>query len=259
MRELGICLPGKIGDGLDEFLRIMAENGFTKTFVTQNADTERIAESVYRAGISFDTLHAPFGRRTNNMWLVGDEGDAALRELIDCLDACRRVGAPIAVVHLSSGQAPPPVTDIGRRRFTELVEYAEKIGVKVAFENQRMLSNIAWAFEEFKTDTVGFCWDTGHEFCFTGGRQYMPLFGDRLICTHLHDNFAKYDEDSHLIPFEGTTDFERVARQIRESGFCGTLMLEIIKERPAYIDTPVREYLERAARAAKRLRAMIEE
>ena len=258
MRELGICIPGNIGDDCDEFLRLMMENGFTRTFVTENADTPWIAERVHRAGISFDTLHAPFGARTNYIWQDGEDGEASKRELIHCLDVCVQVGAPIAVVHLSSGIKPPPVTDIGRRRFTELVEHAEKVGVKIAFENQRILSNIAWAFEAFETETVGFCWDSGHEFCFTPGRQYMPLFGDRLICTHFHDNHCVYNDDAHLIPFEGSSDFERVARQLRESCFGGTLMLEIIKSRPAYIDTPIDEYLERAGRAARRLRDMID-
>ena len=47
----------------------------------------------------------------------------------------------------------------------------------------------------------------------------MPLFGNRLICTHIHDNDCMYDHDMHMIPFDGAVDYDRVTRQIRESGF----------------------------------------
>ena len=101
-------------------------------------------------------------------------------------------------------------------------------GVQIAFENQRKLANIAWTFEEIEdAPNVGFCWDTGHENCFTPGRQYMPLFGKKLICTHIHDNNGVFDHDEHLLPFDGKLDFVRAARQIRESGFTGALVLEV--------------------------------
>ena len=80
MRELGICLPDSVGTECDEFLSLMQANGFTKTFVVESEKTPVIAEKVYRAGLSFDTLHAPFGKRTNNMWLEGD----AYRGIYNC-------------------------------------------------------------------------------------------------------------------------------------------------------------------------------
>ena len=91
----------------------------------------------------------------------------------------------------------------------------------------------------------------------------MPLFGDRLICTHIHDNEGVFNEDKHMLPFDGTLDFERVARQIRESGYKGTLMLEVLAgasdhyEGVSYQGVSPREYLRRAADAAKRLANMV--
>ena len=85
----------------------------------------------------------------------------------------------------------------------------------------------------------------------------MPLFGDRLICTHIHDNTAVYNEDSHFLPFDGACDFGYVAEAIRSSGYSGSLMLEVGCNGPCGQDDPL-NFLARAAESVKRLRAMID-
>lgn len=256
MRKIGINLDAFDGLTDDEYLREAAALGFSATFsgVYDEARQFSIAESCARCGIAYETLHAPFNH-INDIWLESDNG--LMDELKRSIDHCVIAGVPIAVVHLSSGLTPPSITDIGRVRFAGLVEYAAQKNVKIAFENQRMLANIAWAFETFKTDTVGFCWDCGHEFCFTPGRHYMPLFGDRLICTHIHDNTARFNEDKHFLPFDGACDFDYVAKTIRESGYTGSLMLEAGNQRHYAALTP-QEFLEKAAAAAKKLRVMVD-
>lgn len=265
MREIGINLHAIQGLTDQAYIRKIAELGFTATFSgVRDAKTQAaIAESCAANGVRYETLHAPFGH-INDIWLDCEGAEAMQAELKDCVDKCVLAGAGIAVVHLSSGQNPPPVTDLGRARFTELVEYADKKGVKIAFENQRKLANLAWALETFaNTDAVGFCWDCGHENCFTPGRQFMPLFSDQLICTHIHDNDCVFNEDKHMLPFDGGLDFDRVARQLRESPFGGTLMLEVMAGASAsyggrnYQGLSIEEYLQRAADAAHRLAEMV--
>lgn len=129
-----------------------------------------------------------------------------------------------------------------------------------AFENQRKLANLAWAMETFGPDSnVGFCWDCGHESCFTPGREYMPIFGKRLVCTHIHDNHGIYNGDDHMLPFDACMDFEKVARQIRESGYEGSLMLEVGPgAHEVYQNLTWEEFFERAAVAVKRLRDLVD-
>ncbi|MBQ8814705.1 MAG: sugar phosphate isomerase/epimerase [Lachnospiraceae bacterium] len=260
MRKIGIHLHAKSGLKLEEYIRTIKELGFETVFSGVQAREEmwKNAELLNKAGISYDTLHAPFGH-INDIWYAGDGGMEMYRELTDCIDVCCEVGAPIAVVHLSSGVQAPPPTDIGRGRFIDLVDYAAGKGITVAFENQRKLGNIAWAFEEFKeAENVGFCWDCGHEACFTPGREYMPLFGDRLVCTHIHDNNRDYDEDIHILPFDGKIDFAHTASQIRESGFKGALMLEVNGNGEYYREMSCEAFLIRAAEAIKQLRDMVD-
>ncbi len=264
MNKLGLNFVGSFGVSVDEFAGYMEQNGFEKTFSgmgESDAAIAKMAEDFARHGITYDTIHCPFSH-INDMWY--DEDNGMLAELKTAVDRSVIAGAPILVVHLSSGLTPPPPTDVGRGRFIELVDYATSKNIKIAFENQRMLGNLAWAFEQFPDDNVGFCWDTGHEYCFTPGRQYMPLFGNRLICTHIQDNNCQFDVDNHFIPFDGKIPFDCIAKQIKEVGYKGTLMFEVFPrfappKYESYQEYTAEQFIKRAGDAAKRIRDMIGE
>jgi sugar phosphate isomerase/epimerase len=219
-----------------------------------------MAEAFSAAGLRYESMHAPWNN-INAIWLDGEAGDAIAEYLISYIGVCARQGVPVLVVHLSSGDGAPPVSDIGRKRFDRIVNHAVRTGVKLALENQRKLANLAFLFELYeKCPAVGFCWDCGHEQCFAGGRRYLPLFGDRLLCTHIHDNFGKHNKDLHLIPFDGSINFSRAAAELRESGYKGTLTLEVLRENSSLYkkDTP-EAYFSKAFRAAVKLRDMIDD
>lgn len=261
MRDIGINLHACKGFSDEEYIKIIKDLGFNATF-TKVYEPERqckIAELCAKYGITYETIHAPFPFiGINGMWLYGFGGDKMLKTLKASVDNCVLAGVDTMVLHLSSGDCAPPPTKIGKRRFTELVEYATKKNVLIAFENQRKLGNITWAFETFKDcENVGFCWDIGHESCFTPGREYMPLFGDRLVCTHIHDNSGRYNDDGHLIPFDGQIDFKRKMAFLNEYNYTGSLMLEL-KARHNYDDITKEEYLKKAAEAVKKLSLMAE-
>ena len=263
--EIGINLKAVCDIPDDVFIPMIADLGFTAThdMARPREEMERLSALCAASGIRFDSLHAPF-HHINDIWLEGEDGDRMLDELKHCVDMCLVADSRVAVVHLSSGENPPGITDAGRGRFADLVEYSMKKGVHIAFENQRKQFNLAWAMETFGPDTgVGFCWDCGHESCFTPGQEFMPLYGDRLLCTHIHDNFGIYNDDRHMLPFDGVIDFHRVARQLRGSGFTGPLTLEVMAEKNSHYEgvnyqgMEPEEYLSRAAAAAKRLAAML--
>ncbi len=261
MRQIGINLGLWKGIEPEEAARKTKALGFDCVFTGVPAIKmiPKIRTALEENGLVWESMHAPFGH-INDIWLEGEAGDIMLRELFNCIDCCVLGGVGIAVVHLSAGDNAPPVTDIGRRRFAELVDYAATKEVTVAFENQRKLANLAWAMETFpEGSNAGFCWDCGHESCFTPGREYMPLFGKRLVCTHIHDNHGIYNGDDHMLPFDATMDFDRVARRIRESGYTGSLMLEVSPGKSEmYAGMSWDTYHERAAAAVKKLREMVD-
>lgn len=258
MRKIGINLYARKGLTLAEYIDYIKNLGFDSVFAMQRPTPVLVeaAELLAKAGMCFETVHAPF-REANDIWLEGEAGDRWLEVLLGGVDACTVVGAPISVVHLSSGQKPPCINELGRARLTKLVDYAASKNVSIAFENTRKIGMLGWALEEFEeAENVGFCLDTGHEACFTPGKELLPVFGDRLICTHIHDNNML--QDQHYIPFEGQIDFERVMSQIKKCGYEGSLMLEVMGTKPIYDDITDEEYLDRAAKAIKRLRDMID-
>ncbi len=259
--ELGInlyCYGEENELSLRKQAELMQENGFTKTFAMscENAVNEKDASLLLSCGIEFDTLHAPFNG-INNIWKKSDEGEEMLSKLIDGVDKCRVVGAKTLIVHLSSGIPAPRINDVGFSRFDRLMEHAEKKNIKIAYENQRFVANIAAVLEAY--NQAGFCWDVGHEQCFTGGRRYMPLFGDRVCALHIHDNHKEFNKDEHMLPFGGKIDFDYVARTLADYKYTGTLMLEVLRHNSHYYDeTSAEEYYKQAGKAAKQLNSMVE-
>ena len=261
MRKIAINLHAKKGLDTASYIKKMHEVGFDALFtdVPELSELKIIVNTLRECGMSYEMIHAPFDG-INNIWLTGEAGEHMLQRLMIAVERAAFAGCPIVVVHLSSGNTPPSITDVGRARFEQLVAYAAQKQVKIAFENQRKLANLAWAFEAFeKYPNVGFCWDCGHEGCFTPGKEYMPLFGDRLLCTHIHDNNCRPDEDEHMLPFDGRLDFGRVAKRLRESGYRGTLTLEVFASNSGQYDFITCEaFLQKAAMVIKRLRLMVD-
>ena len=261
MRVVGINYCNYYGLSPLEFAKAIKSLGFGATFTEydSNVAPEAFAKAFFETGIAWETIHAPFGG-INNIWLDNSDGDVILEKLKTTVDICAEFSVPTAIIHLSSGEKAPPVTDIGRARFSNLVDHAVKNNVTLAFENQRMLANIAWVFEEFSgIPNIGFCWDVGHEACFAHGREYMPLFGNKLVATHIHDNDALHNHDLHQLPFDGKLDFYKIARHIKSYGYAGTLMLEVFpKISGIYNSMKPTDVLIRAYDAISRLRDMVD-
>ena len=262
MRQIGINLNAKQGMTEQAYLDKVKELGFDAVFTGVPGSAERMAEignALEKRGLVWETMHAPY-KNINQMWLEGEGSEQMLASLLGGVDACHAAGVPILVVHLSSGNNPPPISEVGFVRYTRLLEYAAAKGVKIAFENQRKPDYLAWAFERFgRMPHVGFCFDCGHEGCFTPNVQFLPLYGDRLLCTHIHDNNCMKDQDLHVLPFDGRMDFGRIAAQLRATQYKGPLTLEIHATNSNKYDfMTVQAFLEKAAMSIKRFRSMVD-
>ena len=243
---------------IDRQIELMRQNDFKNTFMLSDCAelTDETIGKLRTADITLATLHAPF-RGINEVWRQGESGDKVLEGLLDGVRKCEKYNIPVLVVHLSSKYPPPMITDIGVQRFKRLMEVAKASDIIIAYENQRCLSNIALALEQF--ENARFCWDTGHEGCFTSGWEYMPLFGDKLATVHIHDNFGVKDSDDHLLPYDGTLDFGKVTKYIAKANYDGCIMLEVFRGNSnQYDDITDEEYYARAAVAANRLANEVE-
>ena len=243
-RKLGIiveCL--KNTDSLHT-LELVKEAGFD-CFFTGSQSSERVAELVRKGqelGLTCEFIHAPF-KNINSMWLAGMSYLEIMNGMKHSIDNAAANGIPTVIVHVSSGWDAPDITELGLSRFDELVLYAKSKGVIVAFENLRKVGNLAYFADRYeKLDNVRFCYDNGHEYCYTKYVSWIDIFRDRLVATHIHDNHGRDnipvgDPDEHLLPFDGTFDFPDMMRRLDKYAYGGALMLEVFSGNcPEYTD-----------------------
>jgi sugar phosphate isomerase/epimerase len=108
----------------------------------------------------------------------------------------------------------------------------------------------------------GFCFDFGHENCFTKTIDWMHVYENQVIATHIHDNFSRGERnadkvDLHLLPFDGNCDYERIMRRMNEYEIAVPLMLEVSNRmRPEYLEWSHREFLATAYERLKRISEM---
>lgn len=261
MRKIGINISQDVIYGVESFTDCIAAEGFESVFTVGN-DRDFIAhisKKCEQKGLLYEALHAPW-TNINDLWYETLRSQDVLNEFFTSVDLAECHGVPMLVAHISSKEDCPHVTDAGLRNFDEFVNYAAKKNVVIAVENQRKLGNIATILEVYGKETnVQFCWDVGHEKCFAYGREYMPLFADRCVMTHIHDNNCRYNGDDHLIPYDGLIDFRHTAELIHDADYQGTLMLEI--DHPAeksdkYRDLSLEQYVAKAYAAVNRIRIL---
>lgn len=256
--KLGIsyhCYP-ELDD--DTQVGLMKKNGFEATFLaSEDPRIGEIAKRLRQENILLENLHGPLSTETSNvndMWRDSERSTEIFARIMDGVEKCGRYEVPTLVLHVTAGHTPPRPNKRGYERFVQVFERAKELGVEIACENIRPYGNLAFILEQFPAS--GFCWDVGHEACSGDRRQFMPMFGCQLKALHIHDNFL--DGDHHMIPYDGRIDFDRVARQIAESPYEGSVMLELIQTgHELYRDISPEDYYARAGRAAARLEQQI--
>lgn len=253
-----------------EQIRLFKKTGFDGFFTnyTNRADAAEHRKVADETGMIFQSIHAPFDRM-REMW---ENGDGAVSQLIDCLRACAENQVPIMVAHTFIGFEDHTPNRIGIDNFGKVVREAEKLGVKIAFENTEGEEYLEALMEHFKeSPAVGFCWDTGHEMCYNHSKDMLALYGDRLIATHLNDNLGIRDfdgeitwlDDLHLLPFDGIGDWRGIASRLDRCGFDGILTFELNRfskpdrhENDPYAEMPIEKYLTQAYIRACRVAAL---
>ena len=272
--KLGINIGQGFGESFREGVPATARAGFDACFTgwSDGTDVAARAALIRENGMVYQSIHAPFNK-SDALWEEGDAGDAFADQLIRCLHACAENDVPIMVVHPIIGMDKHTPTPLGIERFGRLVAEAEKTPVRVAFENVEGIEYLEAVIRELGgSPAVGYCWDTGHEMCYNFSRDVPALFGDKLIATHLNDNFGMTDpavvtwhDDSHMMPYDGIADWHGIAARLVRAGFDGILTFELTsKSKPgknthdAYAAPGLDGFLRLAHEKAVRVAAEVE-
>ena len=169
-------------------------------------------EMCARAGLPIDNVHLS-GPKTTLIWSDTADGDAICERYCDEIVRATEMGVHVGIAHITWGfSAPAPVSDIGLDRYARIAEVATKNNFVVALENSVFPGHLHAVLEKFRIPAFGHCFDSGHRNAFAPEEDFLGRYGDRLAATHIADNDGKHD--LHLLPFWGTCDFDRVAREL---------------------------------------------
>ena len=213
----------------EELFPLLKKHGFDGFFSRHDYAPlpERIKECralADRYGMIYETSHSLIHGCTS-LWQDGADGDCYVDTLLKCIDNCADFNIPILVVHIELEKDKENNIERGIKRLRNAVDYAYKKGVKIAFENINSAEYLLNTLKYFDDENVGFCYDCGHNFCYTPDIEYLDLVGKRLFCTHIHDNNG--DTDSHMIPFEGKFNFEKMCGKLSSLDYKGNITLEM--------------------------------
>lgn len=183
-------------------------------------------------GMTIDSVHAPFPEGDRLFSLDRSEREESIRQCQVAIAAANALDGRIVVIHLIQPYDIPHdlvrerMVEAGRQSVAALAEYADRQGVKLALENgqrQDYDDVLARLLAEFTGAHIGFCYDSGHEHVQGTCFRMLQTFGDRLFTIHIHDNKGA---DSHVLPYEGTIDWEQFQAIFHELDYTGNLLLE---------------------------------
>lgn len=186
-----------------------------KRFVDEDGSPAELFDEALRLGLNVKTCHFP-QEMTNYLWLDCPEGDEFLSELIRTLELLSKRRVKNLVVHVDKGVSFPKPSIIGLERIKRALEAAEKGGVSIAFENVRSPEHLSFIYENLSSKSLGFCYDCGHAACFTPEYNPLEMFKERLVTTHLSDNFGALSGDKHLPLYQGGLDIKSVVKRLLE-------------------------------------------
>ena len=241
--KLGISILGGANLTVAQHIALIGQIGWEAFFTGWDRNSiERWANEAARNGLVYQSIHSPFSgdHKVSYMWQDREEGKFVTDQLIECVKDCARFDIPVMVIHPFIGFKDHTPTQVGLDNYKRVVEVANKVGVKLGFENVEGEEYLAALMKEFWNEPCcGFCLDTGHEQCYNGGKDMMALYGEKLCHTHFNDNLGVLDKtlpidlswknDLHLTMGDGIVDWKGVMDRIDASPYEGPLICELTR------------------------------
>ena len=271
-QKIGISIGNAYAIPTTEVVKLVARTGFEAISPAwkQDIDLTDVIDTARDCGLAIQSIHGPFHGAAALWSEDAAVSGPAIAELLEALEDCRKFRIPVMVMHTWIGfeysQVP---NETGLRNYGILVAKAKEYGVRIAFENTEGEEFLFALMDHFQNDdTVGFCWDSGHEMCYSYGKDLLKLLGHRLIMTHLNDNLgvSRFDgktywtDDLHLLPYDGIGDWDVLVQRLQKSRKLEYLNFELnITSKPnrhendVYAQMPLEQYFAEAYKRACRI------
>lgn len=200
---------------------------------------EQIKDAIAQGEMPCDSLHGIFGEQYD----PSAPKEEARRFAVDTFKAegelALALGGSLVVVHCSTIRHEGVSTQERTRRLaqleksiTELGRFGHGMGVRYAFENLPAyhpigsdVAELAAILDKLQAPSTGICFDTGHANMVSSATEELSHVAKQMIYLHFSDNSSRSDD--HDMPTCGTLDCHTVARQVRQIGYSGTMMLEV--------------------------------
>lgn len=239
-----------------ETIDAIVEAGFKHVFIEWYDKEWEISQEEQLAYARKKGLHVIFAhlgyQKINHLWIEDEVGEQLVERFKNDIQSCKENGIDLVVMHLTSKDVAPQFGEVGLRRLKEIVDFASCCGVKVAFENTKIKGYQEYVIKHLSQ--AGICFDVGHCHAHFQDEFNFDLFVDRIFAVHLHDNDGSSDQ--HLLPFEGTIEWESVIRNLKKCHYCGPITLEIVYRNDYLSMSPV-EFYKKGYEVANKLNEML--
>ncbi len=267
--DIGFCMQAQYCPPITTIVDLAANAGFSaiSPVWAPDLDFDAFATRVYRNNMIIHSVHAPH-KGIPDLWdptsVIGADACGNIKR---CIDTCANFQVPILVVHGWQGLFYTfPKEPLNFHFFNKIVDYAQQKGVSVAFENLEGEEYLAALMTRYKNQgNVGFCWDSGHDHCYPHRTDFLKTYGDRLIMTHINDNFGlrassgipSGKDDLHLIPYDGTIDWQTEIQRLKICTIQQRLNFEIKLNDCSYQNLSLEQFFEKAGKQARKLATLL--
>ena len=262
----------------NEMVDMLKEAGFTaidfsffdKTWYSEDleetffSELRKYAEGV---GMCFNQAHAPF----HSSFPDEKQTKSRFEEIVCAMRRAALLGAKVIAVHpvqhlkYADEGVPQRLFEMNMEFYGNLIPYCQEFGIRVGVEN--MWQYNPWPKIDGSTcadpeemnrylDTLNSPWITG---CLDVGHAslagqapdevVLAMGADRLGALHIHD--VTRTEDSHMSPYQGIIDWQKLKKALSTIGYRGDFTFEcdgFFKKLPAQLYPEAMRFLAQTGR-----------
>lgn len=234
--------------------------GFDAVFLGYNctAETMNLQQQIdycKKIGLEISMIHCVYAEpKLNDFWADSLNGKFVEKNLINQIESIKNLGVQNFVIH-TCGSKEVKNSLIGLDRLKHLLNYAKQYNINLCVENLYDKSQIDYIFKNLQDKNLRFCYDCGHENCFTKNANFAYTYCNLMQVVHLHDNFGQKDE--HKTLWNGTINKEQLAKNLANTNL-EYLSAEVKSKSKVLAITELRQYLSENLQALQKLDLLIQ-
>lgn len=240
-----------------ETINAIKKAGFKNVFIQwydKDWDVRQEEQLKYIKKIGLHILFAHLGyQNIDDIWLDNESGKQLVCRYQKNIKDCKENGISMVVMHLVGPNAST-YNEIGLKRIKEIVDYAKELDVKVAFENTMEQGYLEYVVDHITNENVGICFDAGHYHVHFKDTFNFEKFKNKIFAVHLHDN--DQSGDLHLLPFDGTLNWEETLKHLNACNYNGPITMELWY-RNNYFNMSIEDFYKQGYEIGKILRDKI--